>query len=499
MSLGLIADIGTTNVKVGIVDQNGKVVAQKSVPNQPSRPERGAYEHDPEGMLKAVAELSKSIIGPYKKDIAFMGLSGYQFGFLPLDSAGQPLTGMMTLLDNRSKLVMDRVKSDFPIEDIYEKTGCPPLFSYAFSKLLWLKEHKPEIFRKAVRYADLKSFLLERLTGQFVTEPSIAAPTQLLNLHTSDWDDELLSWAGIDRSYLAKVVPGDAFAGNLTNEAADTMGLPEGLPVLPGLYDGGAMILGMGGFGESIAVCNLGTTAMLRGCAKEPLMDDPAKMRLQTYPMLSGYWVTGGALNNAGVALRWYHDTFDPELSYDAIVEQATAVKLGSEGLFCLPFLTGERDPRIGDFASASFFGLREYHKKGHMARAVLEGVAYALNMVRESASENGFRPQLLRIGGSGAKSDLWAGILADVLQVKVQRMSTPEAALIGIAMLGFKELGIFGSIEEASEAMVEAGQIFEPVDRNVSMYAKGYPFFKELVATLQEAYQKHQKLSFDT
>jgi gluconokinase len=402
---------------------------------------------------------------------------------------------MITLLDNRSKVIMDKVRSKFPTEDIYKKTGCPPLFTYAFSRLIWLQEHKPELFGKAERYADLKSFLLERWTGQFVTEPSIAAATQLLNVHTSDWDDELLAWAGITRYHLPKLVPGGEFSGTLTAQAADLLGLNEHTPVLPGLYDGGAMILGMGGYGENIAVCNLGTTAMMRGCAKEPLLDDPSKMRLQTYPLLPGYWVTGGALNNAGVALRWYRDTLDPEVSYEALMAEAHEIKPGSEGLFCLPFLTGERDPRIGDLASAVFFGLKEFHTKGHMARSILEGVAYALNMVREAAAENEFRPTLLRIGGSGAKSDLWITILANILNIKVQRMSTPEAALIGVSMLGFTALGLYDSIETASENMVQAGEIFSPSEKDIEIYSGCYSFFTRLVETMQEMYALHKHI----
>ena len=495
MSLALIVDIGSTNIKVGVINPEGEVLGLEAVANEPSRPERGAYEHDPKGMLATIAKLTRKLAETYGGEIAFIGLSGYQFGFLPLDRNGEPLTGMMTLLDNRPKVVMDGIQATYDVEDLYIRTGCPPLFTYAFSKLHWLKKHKPKIFANAVRYADLKSFLLEQWTGHFVTEPSIAAATQLLNVHTSDWDDEVLSWAGIDRSYLPKIVPGDSFAGTLTEKTAESLGLKPEVQVLPGLYDGGAMILGMGGYGENIAVCNLGTTAMLRGCATEPLLDDPKLMRQQTYPLLPGYWVTGGALNNAGVALRWYRDTFEPDVSFEAVMDQAEKVKTGSEGLFCLPFLTGERDPRIGDQASAMFFGLKEFHNKGHMSRAILEGVAYALNMVKTAASENRFDPKLLRVGGSGAKSDLWTQILADVLHIKVQRMSTPEAALIGVAILGFKALGEFSSIEAASEKMIRTGETFEPSEKDVEYYARGYSFYTHLIETLKESYTAHGNL----
>ena len=494
MSLALIVDVGTTNVKVGLVDPGGEIVARMSQAITPHRPARGAFEHSPDDLLQSISELAREVTRPHRESIAFVGLSGYQFGFLPLDTAGRPLTGMMTLLDDRPKGVMEQVRSELPTEEIYRRTGCPPLFTYALSKLRWLQAEKPDLFAQAARFADLKSFLLEAWTGQFVTEPSMASATQLLNIHHSDWDDEILEWIGIDRSQLPKVVPGDEFVGELTTAAAERLGVKPHIPVLPGLYDGGAMILGMGGYGEDVAVCNLGTTAMIRGCATEPLLDDPAKMRLQTYALLPGFWVVGGALNNAGVALRWYRDTLDANASYETILDQADQIEPGSEGLFCLPFLTGERDPRIGDLASGVYFGLKEFHTRAHMVRSILEGVAYGLNMVREAAAENGFCPDRLRIGGSGAQSDLWAAMLANVLNIPVERTRTPDATLIGASMLGFSASDTYDTLRHASDSMVKIGDQFSPTAGTVETYRRGYAFFTRLVAAMTDIYTLHAK-----
>ncbi len=492
MNLALIIDVGTTNVKVGAVNPEGEVVARASAPAPSLHPERGAFEHDPEKLLRVIEELSTEVARPRRNSIAFLGLSGYQFGFLPLDADGRPLTGMMTLLDDRPKRVMEHIRTEFPVEEIYQRTGCPPLFTYALSKLVWLQQERPDVFAQAARFADLKSFLLEELTGQFVTEPSIASATQLLNIHESDWDDEILERVGIDRSSLPAVVPGERFIGGLTTEAAEALGLPQDTPVLPGLYDGGAMILGMGGIGEEVAVCNLGTTAMVRGCASEPVLDDPVQMRLQTYALMDGLWAVGGAINNAGVALRWYRDTLDADASYDELMTRAGDVKPGAEGLFCLPFLTGERDPRIGDAASGAFFGVKEFHTGAHVARSVLEGVAYSLRMVQDAVVENGFQYERMRIGGSGARSGLWSTIVANTLDVPVERTRTPDAALIGESMLGFTALGTHEDLACASDAMVAVGESFRPSDDLVETYGRGYRFFGQLVETMGELYQRH-------
>ena len=492
MNLALIIDVGTTNVKVGAVNPDGEVVARESAPTPSLHPERGAFEHDPEELLRVISELSRAVAGPRRESIAFLGLSGYQFGFLPLDADGEPLTGMMTLLDDRPKRVMEHIRTTFPVEEIYQRTGCPPLFTYTLSKLVWLQQELPDVFAQADRFADLKGFLLERMTGQFVTEPSIASATQLLNIHESDWDDEILGHVGIDRSHLPRVVPAEQFIGELTTEAAEALGLPHDTPVLPGLYDGGAMILGMGGLGEKVAVCNLGTTAMVRGAASEPLLDDPAQMRLQTYALMDGRWAVGGAINNAGVALQWYRDKLNPNASYDELIARAETIEPGAEGLFCLPFLTGERDPRIGDAASGAFFGMKEFHTGAHLARSVLEGVAYGLRMVQDAVRENGLHYDRMRIGGSGARSDLWAAIVASALEVPIERTRTPDAALVGTSMLGFTALGTHADLGDAADAMVAVGECFHPADDLVDTYRRGYDFFQSLLESMGDLYRQH-------
>lgn len=494
MTLVLILDVGTSNAKVGAVSPEGEVVERASREIDASRPERGAFEHDPDELWRTATNLAADVAGPHRDSIAAIALSGYQFGLLPLDGDGDPLTGIMTLLDERPKRVMEQLVSELPVKEIYRRTGCPPLFTYGLSKLLWLKMEKPEIFNRAERFADLKGFLLERLTGQFVTEPSIAAATQLLNLRSRDWDDQILDWIGIERSSVPEVVPGEQVVGTLAPRAAEQLTLASNIPVLPGLYDGGSMILGMGGVHKGEAVCNLGTTAMVRGCAETPLLDDPAEMRLQTYPLVEDRWAVGGALNNAGVTLRWYRNTFAPDSTYAQLTARAKQVPAGAEGLFCLPFLTGERDPRIGDLASGSYFGMREFHGEAHLVRSLLEGVAYGLRMIRDAGVENGFRPNKVQIGGSGARSDLWPQIVANVLDLPVERSRTPDAALVGAGMLGFTALGVYDDLSAAAEQMVQGGPSFAPSASAVETYETSYGFFTRLVGAMNDLYSAHAR-----
>ncbi|MCF7890294.1 gluconokinase [Candidatus Bipolaricaulota bacterium] len=494
MSLALVVDVGTTNIKAGLVDPEGRVLSQASRSLEVHRPEKGAAEHDPDEILESFNEIVRKTVKGNREEVKVLGLTGYQFGFLPLDEGGEPLTGVMTLMDERPKSVMGEFQSRDDLAEIYNRTGCPPLFAYQLPKLLWLKEEKPEIFGKSRYFADVKSFLLKKLVDDFVTDPGIASSSQILNINDLTWDDQLMELAGVGRDQLPRVGRGEEILGTLRSGLAEELGLKSDLEVVLGVYDGGAMVLGLGGVDGQGGVCNLGTTAMIRTCSEEPVLDDPEKRRLQTYALLPGKWAIGGAINNAGVGLRWFRDNFQPSGNYSSIIADAARVEPGSGGVFSLPYFTGERDPRIGNMATGSFFGLKDYHEKAHMARAILEGVAYSLNFVREAMMDNSIEYNRISIGGSGARSDLWPQIIADVTELPVRKTLTEDTTLIGGAMIGYKAMGLYDSLEQASEKMVKTGKEFSPISKNVKRYEGGYEFFKELVREFSKLYPMHDE-----
>ena len=208
----LVLDVGTTNMKLAIVNEQGNVVSQETKKINMYRNEEGAAEHNPKELWDDFLELSQKIVPSFENEIALLVLSGYQFGFLPIDKNNQPLTGMITLLDTRSQSIMIDFENKFSTEKIYQKTGCPPAFNYTLQRILWLKKEKPEVFRNIYKILDIKSFFIYNLTGQFISEPSIASTTQLLDIKTQDWDDELIAQAGIKKEQLPRLLPGNAIA-----------------------------------------------------------------------------------------------------------------------------------------------------------------------------------------------------------------------------------------------------------------------------------------------
>ncbi len=499
MSLVLVVDVGTTNIKAGVINEKGEILSLSRKEIKIERPERGAAEHNPEMLFRNFLTVVQKVVKNYQGDISLLILSSYFFGFLPVNKDKVPLMGMMTLLDTRSNIIMNKLENNEDIEEIYQRTGCPPTFIYSLPKILWLKEKKPQIFRETKWFLSSKDYLIYKLIGKLYTEPSVSSSTQLLNIHNLQWDELALSIAGIEENKLPPIVPGEKILTTLPQKTKDMLGLKGKVSLVPGVYDGGGVAIGIGGLGKNLGVSNLGTSAMLRVSSSSPIVDKSGKRRLQTCFLTSGKWLVGGAIINAGITLKWFRNILaknnQKKDNYEEIISPAKKIKPGSDGLFFLPFLTGERDPRIGNKASGMFFGLKEYHTYGHLVRAILEGVAYTLKMTKEALTDNQVLIREIRIGGGGSQSEFWIQIFSDILNVPIRRSLVEESALMGGAILGYYALGEYKTIEQASQEMVKMGKLFYPDPQNIKIYEEGFHFFSLLVEKMSKIYPIHAQL----
>lgn len=491
MELTLAVDCGTTNLKAGVVTPSGNVLSYSSSPIELHSPESHAAEHHPAALFDAFKSTVREVAADYKDDINALGLSGYQFGFIPLDADFTPVMGMITLLDGRSRGVVSSLTENISVEAVYEKTGLPPMFTSLLAKIAWIRDEKPEVYKKTEYYGDIKSFLIQKLTGKFVTEPSIAATTQLLNFATMQWDDELLETVGITQNQMPGIESGDKILCEITDPMAQELGLKSGTPLLPGLYDGGAMMVGMGALTGQEGVCSIGTSTMLRICVDEPVLDNPAKRRLQTYPLFENKWATGGGINNGGVVLQWCKDRLLNAESYEPVLEEAKAVRPGVDGLICLPYLSGERDPRISEKASGMFFGIRPQHGPEHFTRAILEGVTCTVNLIKDAATDNGIPIDEIRICGSGSQSDLWCQIFADVCNIPVNRSAEKDATLLGTSLLAGAAVGTFSDLQAATDHMVHDGDLFHPDSANRETYDALFECFQQILPDSLSIFEK--------
>ncbi|MCS6964670.1 MAG: gluconokinase [Thermoflexus sp.] len=486
----LAADIGTTHLKAGCLDLEGRLrrVAVREIPVLQDG--SGRAEHDPEVLWDRFVDAVREAAGEEARVVRWIILSGYQLSLLPVDAAGRPLMGIMTLLDTRPRETFPGLLARMDVGAIYRRTGCPPLFQYPLAKLEWLRVRRPEVFRKARWFLGAKDYLLLRMFGRPVTDPSLATATQMMDVETLRWDPDILELVGLAEGHLPEVVPPETRLGSLRPEAAEALGLPREVEGIAGVYDGGAVGLGLGAATPGVGAMNLGTTAMIRLVADRPILDQSPRMRLQTYYLAGGRWFPGGAINNAGNVLSWLREAV---LGLGYADQEALAEAVGQPtGVLFLPFLTGERYPGISHLASGVIFGLRAHHTRGHFARAAMEGVSFALRLILEALRDNHLIPLRLRAGGGGTRSSLWMRILASVLQIPVEVSEVSEPALMGSAALARVAIGAAPDLQVAVPET--AAQVYEPVAEWVPIYERQFARFQALMEDLEAAFRRHQE-----
>lgn len=479
MGLVLSIDVGSTNLKAGVVDERGRILSLAEKPLTLLKPAPGAAEHDPEVLFQALIAASRKATARYASRIDSLVLSTYNMSVMAVDEDLKPLTNIITLLDTRSRETFSSLKKSSDSARLYRTTGCPPIFHYPLAKIVWLRKKYPAIVRKARYFLGVKEYLIARLTGTPMAEPSMASATQLFNIHKLDWDDYALKCAGVKREQMPRLVQADRVADIVPAHRAVLLGIPHGLSLVPGLFDGGAIGVGLGAWsGRNIGVLNMGTTAMLRLVSDKPVLDDPKQCRFSALYLCDGKWFVGGGVNNAGSVAEWMTKTVLGE-GMGILTKEAAKVPAGSEGLLMLPFLTGERMPSLRENAAGVVSGFKPYHGRGHFFRAGLEGVAYFLRYLKESVERGRFQVREFRAGGGATSSDLWMRILADVLGKPVSLSAQPQPALVGNAMVVYTALGVYKNLEAAGKRMLKTGKRYRPNPKQARVYTQAFGQFE--------------------
>jgi gluconokinase len=494
MALTLAIDLGTTNLKLGLVNEQGEILLVRSSPLETKSSEPGAAEHDPEELKRLLFDLCRQVLtNEYKDQVEYIVSSTYQFGLMLLDEQKKPLTDMTLLTDIRSQSTFSDFLSAFADEDLYNETGCPLISQYVLPRLFYFSKEKPSLFEKVKLFTDSKSFLFEWLTGEWVTDMSTAAATQFYNAHRFQWDEKLLSKLNLSPGQFPPVEDGTKFIAPLKKELCAAFGLKDNVQVSLGLYDGAALAVALSGLAANVGIINIGTTAMLRVPGDHPALDKNENKRIQAYAIQKGNFLNGGALNNAALPLDWMRNTL-----FDFNVQDEVLLQITNEPpLISLPYLTGERDSKTGPYASGVFFGIRRNHSPIDFARSVLEGVAYSMRYLYDALQENNLHVKEIRMGGGGVNIKVWPQIFADVLGVPVTISAVNEMALIGSTMLALTAGGVFRDLNEASEKILKEGKRIEPNETSVKVHDQRYRFFKKLRETLGPLYKEHAELRF--
>lgn len=479
-------DLGTTSCRALLFDLEGRVCASASRTYPLLTPQPGFVEQDPEVLLRAAEEVVAAVAAQAGPAGSVIGLSlcTYMHSLAAVDEQGRCLTPLATWADTRSAAQVDRVRARPDWTAIYARTGCPPHTMYPLYKFLWERDHRPDLLRTAHRWASIKELLIHRWTGRWALDYNLATGTGMLNTATLDWDEECLELAGVRRAQLSPVVPTTRWFP-LT---CDRLGLPLGTPVVAGAGDGVLSSLGCGAIEPGVVAAMVGTSAALRACVPRPVVDPQA--RVWCYYLDADRWILGGSINNGGIALKWFRDLHYPGTSgYAAVEADAARAPAGSGALLFLPFLTGERSPGFNARARGVWFGLGLEHGRSHMARAVMEGVAYRLYSVLGPVEELTAPASEIRATGGYTRSPLWLQICADVFGREVAVPEQTEGSALGAFVLAAVALGVARDLSWVHR-FIAVERRLQPDPARHGRYEELYAIYRRVNEKLQDEFR---------
>lgn len=492
MAIALVIDLGTTNLKIGIVNENGSIINVRSVGLNIVRNNYGEAEHNPAELKELIIETSKKLLKENKIiEVDYIVGSTYQFGLILLDAEKKPLTGITLLTDIRSQKTFEGFLKTFEDVDLYGKTGCPLLTNYQLPRLFYFSKIEQALYQKTKFFADSKAFLFEWLTGEFTTDISTAAATQHFNLHTYCWDETLLDKVGLSTKQFPEVKDGTNYFAELRDELRIALGLKNKAKVLLGVYDGASLAVGLSALEFNMGIVNIGTSAMLRVPGTKPIFDKDENKRIQPYALRKNFFLNGGALNNAALPLNWLKSNL-----FDVDLDDSSMLRTGDQPpLVCLPYLSSERDSKTGPYASGVYFGLKPYHTKIDVARATMEGVAYGLRYIYEALKENDLALHNLKMGGGGIHIKTWPQIFANILGLEVQLAPGDQMALVGSAMLAFVADNLYKDLSDLGSKIFKKGTSVQPDLDALEIHNERYLFYKKLKETLSPLYKEHSSM----
>jgi len=443
--LGL--DLGTSSVKALLMAEDGDTLGEGSASYPVRSPHPGWAESSPEDWWNAVVEATQTAIGRRGAEVAAIGLSGQMHGVVLADDRGRPLRPAILWADTRSAEQLATYRG--LDEDARERLANPPAVGMAGPTLLWLRDHERETYTSARWALQPKDWLRLRLTGEAAAESSDASATLLYNLFSDDWDNTVVEALGLRPGLLAPLVASAEVAGTLTREAAKFLGLRAELPVAAGAADTAAAMLGGGLLRAGLVQLTVGTGGQIVAPKSAPEPDPRRRTHLYR-AATPDLWYSMAAIQNAGLALEWARNTLGA--SWHGVYEEAFAVSPGAGGVVFLPYLSGERTPRFDADARGAWVGLGLEHGRGHLLRAALEGVAFALLEGLEALEEAGTTIPELRLAGGGTAEEPWQQLLADVLGRPLRVLPGGVAAVAsarGAALLAGAAAGVYRSWED--------------------------------------------------
>jgi xylulokinase len=423
-------------------------------------------------------------------DVAAVGLTGQMHGAVLLGADDRVLRPAILWNDQRTAAECDAIRSAVGAERLIEITGNDALTGFTAPKLLWVRTHEPEVWDRVAHVLLPKDYVRLQLTGTRATDKADGAGTLLFDLAARDWSADVLAALDIPAEWMPTAHEGPEVTGAVSTEGASATGLREGTPVVAGGGDQAANAVGVGAVSPGVMALSLGTSGVVFAATDRPVRERRGRVHAFCHAVPERWHMMSVMLSAAG-SLRWARDALAPGVAYPELMDEASGVAPGSEGLWFLPYLSGERSPHPDPLARGAFVGLTVGHRRGHMIRAVLEGVAYGLRDGLDLMLEAGVPgPGQIRASGGGTASRLWLQILADVLGAEIATVNTAEGAAYGAAVLAAVGAGWHRRVEDACASWVKATRAATP-GPDAGAYAEGHKAYGDLYPALAPIFHR--------
>ncbi|WP_069999757.1 xylulokinase [Cellulosilyticum sp. I15G10I2] len=493
MYLGI--DVGTSSVKVIVMDKQGVIIESASEKYPLSFPKPLWSEQNPEDWWQGTADAIKKIctknpgLGEQIEGISF---SGQMHGLVILDEAGEVLRPSILWNDGRTQKQCDYLNDIIGRDKLSAYTGNIALSGFTGPKVMWVKENEPEIFDKIAHILLPKDYIRFRLTGEYKIDAADAAGTLFFDVKNKAWSKEMVDILSIKPEWLPEVYNCYEVTGIVQKDVADELGISDKAKVIGGGGDQAVGAVGTGTVASGVVSVALGTSGVVFASVDDYKVDK--ENRMHSFNHANGKFTQMGVMLSAAYSLQWWVEEVNKDIQaenpYKVLRDEAAKVPAGSEGLIFLPYLSGERTPHADVNATGVFIGLKPSHTRGHMTRAVMEGVGYGLRDSLEILKDMQIPIHEMRITGGGVRNELWVEILASIFNYELNIVEASEGPAYGASVLAAVGCGLFNSVEEACRELIKVSKIIKPCEEDAKVYDKYYQVFKKGYGQLKDIYK---------
>jgi xylulokinase len=494
-------DIGTGGTRAVLLDGEGHVVSSATAAHPPfASPHAGWAEQNPSdwwtavcGAIPACLEYGK--IAP--REISGIALTGQMHGLVLLDRDGIVLRPSIIWCDQRTEVECREITEKIGAARLIDLTANPALTNFTLPKIWWVQKNEPEIWARAGVILLPKDYIRLRLSGSRATDVADASGTLFFDVANRRWSRPMMEASRLDSDQLPTVFESCEISGHVSEEGARATGLRAGIPVIAGAGDQAAGAVGMGIVRPGAVSATIGTSGVVFAATAGPVRDPAGRIHTFCHAVPQR-WHVMGVTQAAGYSLRWFRDQFgavgDPaQDAYARLMAEASAAPAGADGLLWAPYLMGERTPHLDPNARGALVGISATHTRAHVVRAILEGVAFSLRDTFTIFAELKIPVQSIRLGGGGARGDLWRQIQADIYGMPVGVLEAEEGAAYGAALLAGVGVGNWTSVENAVDATVHISQRMEPEPQRVALMNRRYGAYRKLYPELREIWRDGQ------